>query len=365
ALIAQRLLGPGAHVFAPAAAVGTIATAIGQRTRRTFELLAGVGLGIVIGDGLRFLLGSGPWQTGAVVALAVVTALLVAGRGGALVGQAGGTAVLIATLAPMERGLELPRIFDALVGAVVGMLVVAVLLPINPMRVLDRAAAPIFAALTDQLSAVARALSARDADAAVGALEQLRGLDADVQRLHESLSGAEEVVTLAPARWHRRAHFHRYARGTEHLERLILGTRALARWTATALQYGEPVPTRLPDAVQRLGDAVGELRRECRAGREPERTRQLVRESARLTGRAWGEGVRSFGDALVTDLRTAASDLLRATGYEPDDANRMVRQAFTAGTAEVRPPVRRHLQRPARRTRTSAARRRARSTPTT
>ena len=34
--------------------------------------------------------------------------LLVAGKGGALVGQAGGTAVLIATLAPMERGLELP-----------------------------------------------------------------------------------------------------------------------------------------------------------------------------------------------------------------------------------------------------------------
>ncbi|MEK8108422.1 FUSC family protein [Micromonospora sp. M12] len=108
ALLAKNLLGPGAHVFAPAAAVGTIATAIGQRARRTFELLGGVGLGIVIGDTLRYFLGSGPWQTGAVVALAIAAALLVAGRGGQLVGQAGGTAVLIATLAPMERGLEVP-----------------------------------------------------------------------------------------------------------------------------------------------------------------------------------------------------------------------------------------------------------------
>ncbi|MER6596700.1 FUSC family protein, partial [Micromonospora purpureochromogenes] len=341
ALIAQRLLGPGAHVFAPAAAVGTIATAIGQRARRTFELLAGVGIGIMIGDGLRFLLGSGPWQTGAVVALAIASALLVAGRGGALVGQAGGTAVLIATLAPMERGLELPRVFDALVGGAVGLLVVALLLPINPLRVVDRAAAPLFAAVTEQLYAVADALSRRDADAAIRALDRLRGLDADIGRLNESLSGAEEVVTLAPARWHRRARFHRYARSAEHLERLILTSRALARWSATALQYGEPVPVCLPRAVRRLGDGVAELRRESRADQEPERTRQLVRECANLAGRAWAEGVRSYGDALVTDLRTAASDLLRGTGCDPEDANRMVRQAALAGVAEVRPPLRR------------------------
>ncbi len=144
ALLAKNLLGQGSHVFAPAAAVGTIATAIGQRARRTFELLGGVALGIIIGDTLRFLLGSGPWQTGVVVALAIAAALLVAGKGGPLVGQAGGTAVLIATLAPMESGLEVPRIFDALVGGAVGLVVVALLLPINPMRVLDRAAAPIF-----------------------------------------------------------------------------------------------------------------------------------------------------------------------------------------------------------------------------
>ncbi len=358
ALIAKNFLGPGAHVFAPAAAVGTIATAIGQRARRTFELLAGVALGIVIGDGLRFLVGSGPWQTGVVVALAIASALLVAGKGGPLVGQAGGTAVLIATLAPTNSGLEVPRIFDALVGGLVGLVVVALLVPVNPMRVLDRAAAPIFTVLTEQLAELAEALRERDADRAIRVLGRLRGTDDDLGRLHDALSGAEEVVTIAPARWHRRQQYHRYARSADHLERLLLVTRAMSRSSTTALQYDEPIPPELSDAMQRLGQAVAEMRTDCRFDNDPGRTRELVEQCAELAGRAAAKGVRSFGDALVTGLRTASSDLLRATGCEPDDANRIVRRAAGAGEAAIHPPVRLHLHR-ARPTRTAGARRRS------
>ncbi|MEH1166352.1 FUSC family protein [Micromonospora sp. CPCC 205539] len=358
ALIAKNLLGPGAHVFAPAAAVGTIATAIGQRARRTFALLTGVGLGIVIGDTLRFVLGSGPWQTGVVVALAIAAALLVAGKGGPLVGQAGGTAVLIATLAPMERGLEVPRIFDALVGGAVGLVVVALLLPINPMRVLDRAAAPITAVLCDQLRELAQALRERDADRAKGALDRLRSTDDDLSRLHDALSGAEEVVTIAPARWHRREQYHRYARSAEHLERLLLDSRAMARWSTTAIQYEEPIPPELPDAFDRLGQAVVEMRRECKNGEDPRGTRRIVEQCAELAGRAAATGVKSFGDSIVTGLRTASSDLLRAAGCTPDEANGFVRRAAGAGEREVHPPAHRELHR-ARPTRTARARRRA------
>ncbi|MFI7307316.1 aromatic acid exporter family protein [Micromonospora aurantiaca] len=347
ALLADELLGSGAHVFAPAAAVGTIATAIGQRARRTFELLIGVGLGILVGDLLRALLGSGSWQTGLVVTLAIATALLVAGRGGALVGQAGGTAVLIATLAPVQPGLELPRIFDALVGGLVGLFVVALLLPVNPIRVLDRAVEPVVARLTEQLDAVAHALTRRDADAAQRALEDLRGIEPDIGRLNDALSGAEEVVTIAPARWHRRARFHRYADATQHLERLVLYARSIARRSATALQYDEPVPPALPDAVARLGQAVREMKRACKSGEDLERTREMVRQGAELAGRAWSQGVRAFGEAMISDLRTAQSELLRATGCRPEDANGSVRRAAGAGESEARPPARARMSRPA------------------
>lgn len=336
ALLSQRLLGEGSHVFAPAAAVGTIAAAIGQRARRTFELLAGVGIGLIVGDLLLYWLGFGPWQTGLVVTLAIATALLVAGRSGALVGQAGGTAVLIATLSPLERNLEVPRIFDAAVGSVVGLVVVALLLPINPMRVLDRAAVPVFGTLAAQWHEMARAVTERDAERSIRALERLRGLDPDVARLHESLSGAEEVVTLAPARWHRRRDYHRYARGAEHLERVIGTGRVVARHVATAIQYDEPLPAELADSATRLGQAITMLHVECKGGRAPDRTRELVLEGAGLAGRASARGVGVFGESVVTDLRTAASDVLRATGFEPGDANTTVRRAAGVGLREVR-----------------------------
>ncbi|MGK5737996.1 FUSC family protein [Micromonospora sp. URMC 103] len=348
ALIAHKFLGPGAHVFAPAAAVATIATAIGQRARRTFELLGGVGLGIVIGDLLRFALGNGPWQTGLVVGLAIAIALVVAGRGGALVGQAGGTAVLISTLAPMERGLELPRIFDALVGGAVGMLVVVLLLPVNPIRVLDRASAPIVARLSDQTDEIAEALRQRDSDRAIRALDQLRGLEPDLARLNETLSGAEEVVTLAPARWHRRAQFHRYAHAIAHFERLALDVRVMARRASTAIQYREPIPDELPAAFVRLADAVRVMRQECRAADTFDRTPALVLEAADLAGRAWARGVNSFVDSLITDLRSGASDLLRAIGHEPEEANRLVRTAAGAGQRAIRPPAYQRLHRASR-----------------
>ncbi|MFC0507724.1 FUSC family protein [Micromonospora costi] len=348
ALIATHFLGPGAHVFAPAAAVATIATAIGQRARRTFELLGGVGLGIVIGDLLRFALGNGPWQTGLVVGLAIAIALIVAGRGGALVGQAGGTAVLISTLAPMERGLELPRIFDALVGGSVGMLVVVLLLPVNPLRVLDRAATPIVTALADQTDEIAASLRQRDSDRAIRTLDKLRGLEPDLGRLNETLSGAEEVVTLAPARWHRRAQFHRYARAIQHFERLVLDVRVMARRASTAIQYRERIPDELPAAFARLAHAVRQMHRDCRLGDVPDRTRQLTLEAGELAGRAWAEGVDSFGDSLVTDLRSGASDLLRAIGHEPEEANRLVRTAAGAGQRAVRPPAYQRLHRASR-----------------
>lgn len=335
ALLAARVLGPGAHVFAPAAAVGTIATAIGQRARRTFELLAGVGLGIVIGDGLRSLIGSGPWQTGVMVALAIAVALLLSGRGSALVGQAGGTAVLIATLAPTQRGLELPRIFDALVGAVVGIVVVTLLLPVNPLRILDKASAPIFNALSGQLDVVARALVNGDADAPVQVLEDLRNLDDDLGRLHEALAGADEVVTLAPIRWHRRQQFHRYADIAQQLERLVVDARGISRWSANALQYSESIPPSLPRAIARLAGAVDQLRRESHAGGDHRQSRELARQAAELAGVARRDGLQTYGNGLVADLRTATSDLLRATGCPPPEANRIIHGAADTGGADT------------------------------
>ncbi|MGS2616810.1 FUSC family protein [Micromonospora sp. LZ34] len=331
-VIAHEVLDRPGPVFAPSAAVGTIVAALGQRAKRTFELMLGVGLGLLVSDLLVLFIGFGPWQIGLVVALAIAVALLLTGRSGALVAQAGSTAVLIAALSPTSRDLELPRILDAVVGGVVGLVVVAVLLPINPMRVLDRTAAPVVQTLCAQLREVAHALRQRDPDRAMRALEQLRGMEPDLARLHEALAGAKEVVTISPARWQRRHDVERYERGMQHFDRVALECRELARWATTSLEYDEPVPQELIAAVEQLAQAVHLLHQETRQGQPQEQTRRVVLDAARLAGRARARGLNSYADGMVTQLRTAASDLLRSTGYEPETANRMAREAAQRGS---------------------------------
>ncbi|WP_319461374.1 FUSC family protein [Micromonospora sp. RTP1Z1] len=328
--LAHDVLGRPAPIFAPSAAVGTIVAALGQRALRTVEMMLGVGLGLLVSDLLIRSLGFGPWQIGLVVMLAIAVALLMTGRSGALVAQAGSTAVLIATFSHVQQGLEWARIIDAGVGGAIGLAVVALLIPINPMRILERAVAPVAATLHTQLREVAHALARRDPDRATRALDQLSGMEPDLARLHEALAGAEEVTTIAPLRWQRRIDVKHYRRGIQHIDRVTLGCRALARWAATTLQYDEPVPEELPGAVDRLAEAIQLLRREAREGGPFDQTRNAVLDGARLAGQAYHRGLKPFSDAVVIQLRTMASDLLRATGYEPETANRMVREAATA-----------------------------------
>lgn len=328
--LAHNVLGRPAPIFAPSAAVGTIVAALGQRALRTAEMMLGVGLGLIISDFLIRTIGFGPWQIGLVVMLSIAVALLMTGRSGALVAQAGSTAVLIATFSRVQQGLEWARIIDAGVGGAVGLAVVALLLPINPMRLLERATAPVAATLNTQLREVAHALAERDPDRAIRALDQLSGMEPDLTRMQEALAGAEEVTTIAPARWRRRTDVEHYRRGIQHIDRVSVQCRALARWAATTLQYDEPVPEELIVAVERLAEAIQILRREARTGGPFEQTRNAVLDGARLAGQAYHRGLKPFSDAMVIQLRTMASDLLRATGYEPETANRMVREAATS-----------------------------------
>src|SRR5919107_1221690 len=53
--------------FAPIAAVITLASSVGQRARRTAELVLGVAIGIGIGDAIILAIGRGPWQIALIV----------------------------------------------------------------------------------------------------------------------------------------------------------------------------------------------------------------------------------------------------------------------------------------------------------
>ncbi|GIJ79138.1 Fusaric acid resistance protein-like [Micromonospora phaseoli] len=325
-VVAHEVLHHPSPVFAPTAAVGTIAAAIGRRTRRTVELLLGVLAGLLVGDALIAVIGTGPWQIATVVTLAILLALTMS-RGGAVVSQAGGTAVLIATLAPVQRGLELPRVIDAIIGGLSAVLVVA-LLPVNPVRIIQRAARPLFAALIDHLHTAAEGLTTGDAAMVAAARDGMNGLSPQLGLLKDAISGAQEAVAVSPARWHRRAEFEHYQRGTRYLELAVRGGQEMLRRAATAVHDGETVPPGLPAAVHYFGDALALLQVEVESGHRTQRSEQLILKAVDRAAEAFDDGVGFSGGVVVAQIRTVATDLLRSIGCQDEEAVSVIRERF-------------------------------------
>jgi uncharacterized membrane protein YgaE (UPF0421/DUF939 family) len=325
-LIAHDVIGRPSPFFAPIAAVITLASSVGQRARRTIELVVGVAIGIGIGDGIILLIGTGPWQVGLVVVLAITAAAAVGG-GTPLVVQSASSAVLVATLTTPSTGLPYTRFFDALVGGAVGLAVMTVLLPLNPLTVIRRAADPALQALADGLHAIAEGLKSGDVGAVGGALDRLRTAEANFTGFDQAATAASENVAFAPARWRARGALSQYVEGADHVTYALRNVRVLARRVMTALGDGEPIPECLPTSIALLGDAVDLLRREWARGAEPIAARERALRAAAESGRAYDEGVGFSGGVVVAQIRTTVSDLLRATGIEYAEAPRLVRRA--------------------------------------
>jgi uncharacterized membrane protein YgaE (UPF0421/DUF939 family) len=323
--VAHNVIGRPAPFFAPIAAVITLASSIGQRAQRTVELVVGVAIGIGVGDAIILLIGSGPWQIGLVVVLAIVVAAAVGG-GTPLVVQSASSAVLVATLTA-ATGPPYARFFDALVGGAVGLAVMTVLLPLNPLTVVRRAADPALGALADGLRAIGDGLAARDADAVDTALQRLRAAEGTFATYSQAATAASENVAFAPARWRTRGALSQYVDGADQLTYALRNVRVLARRVITGLKDEERLPAHLSAATCRLAEAVDLLKQEWARGAEPEATRERALRAAVEASQAYDEGVGFSGGVIVAQLRSTATDLLRATGIEHAEAPRLVRRA--------------------------------------
>lgn len=169
--LAQVVLGHPQPVFAPSAAVVALAASVGGRGTQAAEMLLGVAVGVVVGEGLVLVLGTGAPE----VALASLAAMLVmaAVRIGPLpLIQAGSSAVLVVALQSPSSGAG--RMLDALIGGAVALLFSQVLFPPSPASILKDAGRQALGSLAEGLRANAQALARGDAAAAEAALERLR-----------------------------------------------------------------------------------------------------------------------------------------------------------------------------------------------
>ncbi len=317
--VANDLVGHPRPFFAPIAAVISLGVSLGSRLRRAAELVVGVSLGVLVGDLLIASIGSGPWQIALVVALAMVVAVFADGAA-LLVGQAGSSAVLVATLIPPGQTGGIDRCVDALIGGAVGVLVAAVL-PSDPVGPVRREARALLDELAGVLARTADSLRDRDPEEAAAALRQARASQPLIDELRAALRGGKEVTRVAPLYRRRRRDLRRYTELAERADYAMRNARVLARRTYTALCDGELGAPELADMIDELGGAVGALTEQL--GRDGDRT--LAREpvldvvrhvAAQPDGWAPGESEQ----VIVAQLRSIALDLLQATGMSRGEA---------------------------------------------
>ena len=268
--LARLLLGHETPFFAPIAAIISIGISLGQRGRHFFELAFGVALGLAVADLLVVFIGTGAAQIAVVVLLAMAAAIFFIG-GVLVANQAAISALLVVVLQPPDVGFSPDRFLDAVVGGSVA-LAISYLLPVNPERLVERAAAPVFRELVAVLEEISTALGDGDRERALGALHRARELDdSEARSFAETISAGQETARLAPSRRRALKHLELYAVVGSRLNLAIINTRVLARGAANTVRSVGSVPEPLPGAVRELAQAVGAWNPTSRSPASPKR----------------------------------------------------------------------------------------------
>ncbi len=325
-LLAIFVLGHERPFFAAIAAIVCLGVTLGQRARRAVEVVFGVAFGLMVADLLVLIIGTGVAQIGVVVLLAMA-AVVFFGGGPLLVNQAAISALLVVVLQPPNETFDPARFLDALVGGGVA-LVVNYLFPINPERLVERAARPIFDELAVVLEDIAAALKNGDRERAERALLHSRTIDDDqVKSFYEALAAGHETARLSPTRRRALEHLELYANAGTRIDLAVINTRVLARGAANATLRGEAVPPRLPEAVLDLSRAVKALATYLEEPGGPDETRRFALEAARKATEIFEERHDLAISVLVGQVRSAAVDILRSTGMDQASALQALEEA--------------------------------------
>ena len=316
--LALVVLGHQQPFFAPIAAVVTLSITLGHRGRRAVELAIGVAVGLVVAGLIVFIIGTGPARIGLVVALAMAAAVVFSGRS-LLVNQAAISAILVVVLQSPDTVFFPARLLDALVGGGVA-LAVNHLFPVNPERVVEQAARPIFDELVTVLEGIATALESGDLERAEWALWRSREVDERVKGFDEALSAGHEAARLSPTRRRSLKHLELYASASIRMELTVINVRVLARGAANAVRRGDVIPPLIPKAVLDLARAVDSLAAYLEESEGPEEARQFALKAAQGATEALKERHDLATSVLVGQVRSAAVDILRSTGLNQASA---------------------------------------------
>lgn len=313
---AEQVLGHVQPFFAPAAAIIGLGASYRQRWRRTVEIVAGVAIGVGVGDLVVALVGPSVW----VLVLAVLVAMSLAvllDAGALIVLQAGVQAAIVTTLvAQPEQGLD--RWLDAVVGGVTALLV-AVLSPVGPLRRPRDHAAEVLRTLASLLRDAVTANRTGDADLARRTLERARQTEYSLATLRDLTQERSEAAALSVLRRTRSRRARTDADAAAVLDLAVRNARVLVRRADVAVERDDPIPEPVLRLVADLAGVVDHL---AAGYDDPAQRPSLRQELAALAERSSSTGVPLglSGATVLAQTRSLLTDLLRLTGLGTDEA---------------------------------------------
>ena len=308
--LAVLLLPDPRPAFAAIAAVIAVGATHEQQAKRAVQLVGGVVLGITVADILIQLIGTGAWQMGVLVILAMGAAVALGG-GEMVVVEAGVSAILLVALDPgAAAGFQPNRIFEGIIGGTTALVVSSLFFPPDPALAPSRAAQTMFVELGRALERIAAALESRDLGTAERALSDARGIDPLIRSVEEELASGRETARYTPPRRASRTQLDRYERSIPQIDYAVRNTRVLARNVVSVVRDSEDVPENLPGAVRDLSHAVWELAASYDAPSHAEPGRALAVRAAAEAAALPDE--RPDLVLVGGQVRSVAVDLVRA-----------------------------------------------------
>ncbi|MEV0467808.1 FUSC family protein [Nocardia tengchongensis] len=314
--IAHNVIGHERPFFAPMAAMISIGVSFGARLRRSIELIVGVAVGIGIGDLFVSRVGTGGWQIMLLVVLAMCAAVFLDG-GPVITMQAASSAVLVATLYPPGQGGASLRMIDALVGGLVGIVVVAAI-PLHPVRRAREQAAGILEVMGAALTECADGLLEQDAAKVKQALESVRGTQGAIDSLRNTLEGSQEIIRISPLYWNSRTRLSRLRDAADPLDNAVRNTRVLLRRALTSVRDDEVLDSGLIAEVEKLARAVDVVRRMMLADPDekpdPAEATRALRSVGKGATKDLVDGAGLSAHVVFAQLRSIVVDLMQVCG---------------------------------------------------
>lgn len=326
-LIAVQVCGHQQAFFAPIAAVLSLGVSAGKRLRRGFELVLGAAVGVGIGDVLISNIGSGYWQVSVVVLVAILVATFV-DKSVSVAFQASSSAVLVATILPPGTSGSFDRMVDALVGGVIGILVLA-LVPNSPLRPARREVSTLVSKASLVLDDVAQGMEERKAEKITKALEVARGTQTNVNALLTNVGGGSEVVAVSPIYWTARRHAKTMNRILVPVDNVMRNTRVLARRAEIMMLDEIEPPEEMIELMRGISNELGHLGALFAEGGtrgtrdEAVEIPEIVRALQKLGAEAdlhIAEGTGLSGMVVLAQCRSIIVDALQICGYSRESA---------------------------------------------